>query len=52
MKTLLLTNTQSGEQKTYQVNYDFNINNKQIADAILKSASSVYKTNFDKLQYI
>lgn len=52
MKNLMIINSKNNKQVLYKVKYDFDLNNKSMVSAILKSISGVYKEDFDTIKYI
>lgn len=52
MKDLLIINSKNNKQILYKVKYNFDLNNKNMVNTILKSLSGVYKESFDTVKYI
>ena len=51
MKTLIIENTKTKEQRQYQVNSDFDFTNEKVKNTVLQALSKTYGIAFDNIRY-
>lgn len=51
MKTLIIENTKTKEQRQYQVNSDFDFTNEKTKNTVLKALSKTYGIDFNNIRY-
>lgn len=51
MKTLIVENTKTKEQREYQVQSDFDFTNEKVKNTVLQALSKTYGIAFDNVRY-